>query len=311
MAELLSGIPSYLLAIAATAAIYAILSLGLNIAWGMTGMVNLGMVGFFAVGAYASAIATVTFKLPIAAGIVIAMLAAGLSGAIVTIATLRLQGDYLAIVTLGFAELVRLVANNESWLTNGSDGVSNIPGPWRAEVAAGVYNLTFCGLAFAALALCYLAAERMRGSAFGRVLRAIRDDEVVAASAGKPVLIYKLAAFTAGAMMLGLAGGLYAHFISYFSPENVRPLLTIYIFLALTLGGTANNRGAVAGAFALMILLEGSRFAGHAVQGLKIVQVAALREVLIGLLLILIMRLRPRGLFPEPLPRYRKPMEPR
>ena len=309
MAELLQGIPSYILAIAATAAIYAILCLGLNIVWGFAGLINLGMVGFFAVGAYASAIATVTFKLPILAGLVIAMIATGLFSALVTIATLRLRGDYLAIVTLGFAELVRLVANNESWLANGSDGISNIPGPWRAEVSAGVYNLIFCAIAFAALGLCYSAAERLRASPFGRALRAIREDEEAAAAAGKPLLAFKLKAFITGSMMLGLAGGLYAHFISYFSPENVRPLLTIYIFLALTLGGTANNRGAVAGAFLLMLFLEGSRFLGHALPGLKIVQQAALREMLIGLLLILVMRLRPQGLFPEPLPKFRNTKE--
>ncbi len=305
MAELLSGIPSYILAIAATAAIYAILCLGLNIVWGLAGLINLGMVGFFAVGAYASAIATVTLKLPILAGLITAMLVTGAVSAVVTIATLRLRGDYLAIVTLGFAELVRLVANNESWLANGSDGISNIPGPWRSEVSAGVYNLIFFGIAMTALALCYLLAERLRASPFGRALRAIREDEDVAAAAGKPLLAFKLKAFITGSMMLGLAGALYAHFVSYFSPENVRPTLTIYIFLALTLGGTANNRGAAAGAFLLMIFLEGSRFLGHAVPGLKIVQVAALREILIGLLLILVMRLRPQGIFPEPLPRFR------
>lgn len=304
--ELITGVPSYLLAIAATAAIYAILALGLNVIWGFGGMINLGMVGFFAIGAYVSAILTVDFGVPIAVGIAAGALVSGLLSLPLTLATLRLRGDYLAIVTLGFAEIVRLVVNNETWLTRGADGISNVPGPWRADLSPGVYNLVFCAIAVSCLILAYAVAERVRASAYGRSLRAIREDEDVAAVAGKPVVLFKLEAFTLGAMLLGFAGALFAHFTSYFSPDNVRPLLTIYIFLAITLGGTANNRGVVLGAFAVMAILEGTRFIAQDVGGLSIVQKAALREMLIGLLLILVMRLRPQGLLPEPLPRHRK-----
>jgi len=304
--DLISGVPSYVLAIGATAAIYAILAIGLNVIWGFGGMINLGMVGFFAVGAYVSALLTVDFGWPIALGMVAGAIVSGLISLPLTLATLRLRGDYLAIVTLGFAELVRLIANNETWLTRGADGISNIPGPWRADVAAGMYNLVFCLIAVACLVLVYFIAERVRASAYGRSLRAIREDEDVASVAGKPVMLFKLEAFTLGAMMLGFAGALFAHFTSYFSPDNVRPLLTIYIFLALTLGGTGNNLGAVVGAFVVMFILEGTRFMAQDVAGISIVQKAALREMLIGILLIVVMRLRPEGLFPEPLPRHKK-----
>ena len=305
MEFVVTGVPSYLLAIAATAAIYAILAIGLNVIWGFGGMINLGMVGFFAVGAYVSALLTVDFGWPIWAGMIAGSIAAGLISLPLTLATLRLRGDYLAIVTLGFAELVRLVANNEIWLTRGADGVSNVPGPWRAELAAGMYNLVFCLVAVACLALVYVVAERVRASAYGRSLRAIREDEDVAAVAGKPVVFFKLEAFTLGATILGFAGALFVHFTSYISPDNVRPLLTIYIFLALTLGGTANNKGAILGAFVVMAILEGTRFMAQDIGGLSIVQKAALREMLIGLLLIVVMRLRPQGLIPEPLPRHK------
>src|SRR5882757_8648049 len=117
----------YLVAIAVTAGIYAILALGTNVIWGMAGLVNLGLVGFFAVGAYTSALLTLKLGWPIWAGICAAIV---VTAAIVALVTVNLRGDYLAIVTLGFAETVRIVMSNEIWLANGTDGLSGIPGPF-------------------------------------------------------------------------------------------------------------------------------------------------------------------------------------
>jgi branched-chain amino acid transport system permease protein len=290
---------SYLLATLTFAGIYALLALGLNVIWGMAGMINLGMAGFFALGAYASALATTALGLPIVVGVAAAIGLAALCGGALSRLTLTLRGDYLAIVTLGFGEVVRLIAANEIWLTNGSDGIPGIPGPMRGALTPLQFNALSCGLVLAAVALVWAMTERLRRSPYGRVLRAIRDDEVAASVAGKPVRRFKVQAFALGAGILGLAGAAYAHFTSYIAPDIFRPLLTIYIFLALTAGGTGNTSGAVLGAGLVIVILEGSRFVEPLIPHLDGAQGAALREILIGSALILVMRLRPQGLLAE------------
>lgn len=290
---------SYLLATLTFAGLYALLALGLNVIWGMAGMINLGLAGFFALGAYASALATTALGLPIAAGIVLAVAVAAASGAALSRLTLTLRGDYLAIVTLGFAEVIRLIAANEIWLTNGSDGIPGIPGPMRGTLTPLGFNALSCALVLAGVAICWLLTERLRRAPYGRALRAIRDDETAAAVAGKPVRPLKVEAFALGAGILGLAGAAYAHFNSYVAPDIFRPLLTIYIFLALTAGGTGNPNGAVLGAGLVILILEGSRFLEPLIPGLTGAQGAALREMTIGIALIVVMRLRPEGLLAE------------
>src|ERR1700712_1032874 len=120
---------NYLIAMATIACVYGLMTVSLNLSWGITGMVNLGIAGFFGIGAYTSALLTTKLHVPVAAAVLCAMAAGAVAGAVLTFATLRLRDDYLAIVTLGFAEIVRLVALNELWLTNGSDGISGIPSP--------------------------------------------------------------------------------------------------------------------------------------------------------------------------------------
>ena len=137
---------NYLLAMAVFAGLYALMALGLNVIWGLAGMVNLGLAGFFAVGAYASALLTVRLGWPVPAGWAAAALLSAALGAVVALVTARLRGDYLAIVTLGFAEVVRLAASNEIWLTNGTDGISGVPAPWRASFTPAGYNLFYAGL---------------------------------------------------------------------------------------------------------------------------------------------------------------------
>ena len=290
---------SYLLATLTFAGIYALLALGLNVIWGMAGMINLGLAGFFALGAYASALATVALGLPIVLGVMIGIGSAALAGALLSRLTLNLRGDYLAIVTLGFGEVIRLFAANEIWLTNGSDGISGIPGPFRGTLTPLQFNALCCALVLLAVALAWLMTERLRRSPYGRALRAIRDDETAAAVAGKPVRRYKVQAFAIGAGLLGLAGAAYAHFTSYVAPDIFRPLLTIYIFLALTAGGTGNTKGAVLGAVLVMVILEGSRFIEPLFHGMSGAQGAALREIIIGTTLIVVMRIRPEGLLAE------------
>jgi len=290
---------SYLVAMLVFAGLYALMALGLNVIWGLAGMVNLGLVGFFAVGAYASALLTTKLLWPMALGWAAGAVMAAAAGALMAVIVARLRGDYLAIVTLGFAEVIRLVASNEIWLTNGTDGISGIPGPWRGAVTPQGFNLVFLGIVWTAVAVAFLLCARVSHSPFGRVLRAVREDEDVAAVAGKPVLWFKLRAFCLGAAVVGFAGALYAHYNAYVAPDGFAPLLTIYIVLALTAGGVGSMRGAVLGALVVMLLLEGTRFLAQEIPGVTPVQKAALRESIIALSLILLLRFRPQGLIPE------------
>src|SRR5215470_4417408 len=181
---------NYLIAMAVSAGLYALMALGLNVIWGMAGQVNLGLVGFFAVGAYVSALLTLKLGVPIAVGILAGALAAAAVGAVVSLVTARLRGDYLAIVTLGFAETVRIVASNEIWLTNGTDGLSGIPRPFGSDLTPVQFNLFYLCLVAAMVTVLFVLIDRLSHSPFARVLRAIREDEQVASVAGKHVLIF-------------------------------------------------------------------------------------------------------------------------
>ena len=297
---------NYLLAMGVFAGLYALMALGLNLIWGVAGMINLGLAGSVAVGAYTSALLTVKLGWPIAAGWAAAALTSALLGAGIAVVTARLRGDYLAIVTLGFAEVIRLGAGNEIWLTNGTDGISGVPGPWRAELDALQFNLVYLCLVWAAVAILGLILARLATAPFGRVLRAIREDEVVAQVAGHRILRFKVQAFAVGSAVLGLAGGMYAHFNAYVAPDAFMPLLTIYVVLALTAGGTGRMPAAAVGAVLVVFLLEGTRFLAGILPGFTPVQIAALREAVIGGTLILLLHLRPDGLLPERPPHYER-----
>jgi branched-chain amino acid transport system permease protein len=298
---------NYLVAMATFACLYALLALGLNLVWGMAGMINLGLVGFFGFGAYVSAIATRRGGAPIVVGVVAALTLTAVAGGVMAMVTVRLRGDYLAIITLGFSEVVRLVASNEIWLTNGTDGISGIPGPWRGRVTPVTFNLIFLGVAALAVSVALLVLQRVRFSPYGRVLRAIRDDDQVAAVAGKHVVRFKVEAFAVSAGILGVTGALWGHYTSYIAPDVFVPLVTLYVVLALTAGGTGNNWGAIAGAFLVVFFMEATRFATGWMPGLKPVQVAAVRELLIGASLLIVLRFRPAGLLPERLERHAAP----
>ncbi len=293
---------NYIVALGVTAGLYALMALGLNVMWGMAGLVNLGLVGFFAVGAYTSALLTTKLGVAIGVGMLAGGLAGGVAGALVALLTARLRGDYLAIVTLGFAESLRVTASNETWLTNGTDGMSGIPGPWRSLLSPVRVQPRLPGIGRRNRAgRLRHRAQRLSYSPFGRVLRAIRDDDQVAAVAGKPVLAFKVLAFAIGCTALGLAGALYAHYTSFIVPDIFVPLLTLYIKMALLSGGVGNNRGAVLGGVLIVVFLEGTRFVTPLIPGLGPVQGAALQQFLVTASLLVVLRYRTRGLIPEPL----------
>ena len=287
----------YLVAIGTLVGIRALLTLGLNVQWGLTGLVNLGVVAFFAIGAYTSGLLAVAgVSLPLAW--VAALVASGAAGGAVAVVTLRLREDYLAIVTLGFGEVLRLFLLNETWLTRGANGITGIPRPFRAWFPAH-YDLFFLSAVVLAVAVVYVALERVRRSPFGRVLRAIREDETVATVAGKAVVRFKVQAFVIGAVVAGLAGVFFGHYLAYLEPNMFLPQETLFVWLALILGGSGNNRGAIVGAVLLLGLLEGSRFAKDAIPFLTGVRLAAAQQMLVGVLLVVLMIRRPEGLLPE------------
>jgi branched-chain amino acid transport system permease protein len=289
---------SYVAFIATIGGIYALLALSLNLVWGSTGLVNLGLAGFFAVGAYASAITTGAGA-PVPVGLLAAVAGSIAAGLLVTFATLRLRDDYLAIVTLGFAEVVRLVAVNERWLTNGADGISGIRTPFKQTFGPQGFDLFYFGLVSIFVVLVWFVLRRIDLSPYGRTLKAIREDQELAAFAGKSVLRFKFEAFALSAAIAGLAGALYGHQQSYISPDHFQPLITIYIFLAVTAGGVGRPVGAVAGAYVVVVFLETTRFVAAVVPGLEPVQIASVREMLVGAALILVLRLKPQGILPE------------
>lgn len=297
---------SYLVAMATLAAIYGLMVLGLNIMWGMAGLVNLGIAGFFAVGAYGSALAVLVLHWPIWLGMAAGALATAAVAGLTCAGLLGLRNDYFAIVTLGFAEAVRLVSENEIWLTRGTDGISGIPQPLKGVLGPD-FNLFYLALCLAILGLAFWMAERLRASPFGRVLRALRDDPQVTAVAGKPVGRLQVKAFALGGLLIGLAGALYAHYTSFISPELFVPLLTVYVFLAGTAGGRGSNVGALLGSFLVIFFLESTRFATAVLPFLDPVQVAAGRGMLIGILFLLVLAVRPHGLMREPVQRWSGP----
>jgi len=291
----------YVISTLTVGGVFALLALSLNLAWGMTGMVNLGLAGFFAVGAYASAIAT-TGGAPILAGFAVAVLAGIIAGLIVTFSTLRLRDDYLAIVTLGFGEVVRLVALNERWLTNGADGISGIPGPFREQLGSSGFAVVYLILTTLVVGLVLWMLRRLDAAPYGRVIKALREDQELARFAGKPVLKFKFEVFALAAAIASIAGALYGHLQSYISPDHFQVLITIYIFLAVTAGGVGRPAAAVAGAYAVVIFLETTRFLADVVPWLSPVQLAALREVMVGAALLIVLIWRPRGFMPEKTP---------
>jgi branched-chain amino acid transport system permease protein len=292
-----------------TALSYAIICLGLNIQWGQTGLFNVGVAGFVAVGAYASALLTTPetvdrfggFAMPMAVGWIGAMIAAALCAAVVGVVTLRLRADYLAITTFGIAVALQLVALNAQGLTGGPFGIGFIPRPFAA-VAEQPTAFIFANLGLVAgvTLVVYLALERLVRSPWGRVLRAVREDEMAAASLGKSPGRYRLQAFVLGAAVMGLAGAVQAHFIGFIAPENYLPSLTFQVWAMLIVGGSGNNRGAVLGAFVVWGLWSLSGFAVSAIfPPEQQARAAALQIVAIGAMLAAILVVRPRGLLGE------------
>jgi branched-chain amino acid transport system permease protein len=290
---------AYLVTILILASISAIVALGLNIQWGVAGLVNFGVVGFYSIGAYATAIVALGGGGAwggLAAGIVVS----AAFSAVIALLTVRLNDDYLAIVALGFAEVVRLVLLNEAWLTGGPLGISGIPRPLAGLVREASYPLVLLSIILLALAAAFLVSEALVRSPFGRALRAVRDDDTVAAALGKNALTLRVKAFAAGGAIIGLAGGLHAFYITYIDPSQFTSIVTAYAFMAVIAGGRGSNIGLIIGAGSIMALLEATRFLKDVIPFLDGTKLAALRLAMIGAGIILLLIFRPQGAMAEP-----------
>jgi branched-chain amino acid transport system permease protein len=288
----------YLVAILTFVSLAVLLGFALNVQWGQAGMINFGLAGFYGVGAYTAAILSKNGADGFTATVAAIAMTAGLS-ALVSLATLKLREDYLAITTLAFSELVRLVLTNETWLTGGANGIRDIPRPLIGLVGGEGYELFFLLLCLVLVAATYLVLERIIRSPFGRALRAVREDDIVAATLGKNVLALRVKAFAIGGAVIGLAGALHAYYFTYIDPGEFAGFVTVYAFMAVIVGGKGSNRGLLLGACTVMILLEGTRFLKDFVPFLSAQQAASLRLMLIGAGLVLILIFRPDGISSE------------
>lgn len=303
--------------IIAVALLFVMLALGLNIVVGFAGLLDLGYIAFFAVGAYSYALlASPQFAvhwpfmvlLPLGAAI------AAVFGILLGAPTLRLRGDYLAIVTLGFGEIIRVFLNNLNRpvnITNGPQGITLID-PLQMGGFSLAQTHTFAGLTFSPVHNYYLVflvcamlsiglSLRLQNSRIGRAWVAIRDDELAASAMGINTRNVKLLAFAMGATFGGVAGGLFASFQGFISPESFQLIDSIMVLCMVVLGGMGNVAGVVLGAVLLTALPEALRYIGPLQQswfGEVMVDPADLRMLLFGLALVLMMLLRPEGLWP-------------
>ena len=287
---------AYFIAIAIMVLIYLLLAGGLALHYGFTGLINFGHVGFFAIGSYTSALLSVQ-GVPIFASMAAATTLAALSAYPLGIIALRLRGDYLAIVTLGFSESIRMVLQKEEWLTRGVHGVSGIPrlfADWAGAAMADTWILIFLLIV---VVIVFSLINGIIKSPFGRVIESIRDDEVATQALGKDPARFKTRSLMIGAGIAGLAGAFQSHYLTFISPEQFVPLTTFYIWIAIIIGGADRLRGVIVGTIALMVILEGSRFLRDFVGGVTEVQLASVRFAIVGLALICSVLYRPQGLF--------------
>jgi len=306
--------PTYLLFLVSLAGMYALLSLGLNVQWGYAGLINFSVAAFFGLGAYVPALLSASgsplpWDVSPIAGLFVAVAATVVLALAIGIPTLSLREDYLAIASLGLAEVLRLVVRNQQSWTNGTNGVGGIPlffegvpvlGTFASDIGTvdvGIYTLGYQfwnGLlnfliVAAFVAGSYLVLRRVHRSPWGRVLRTIRSDEDLAEALGKNTYAFRMQAFVLGSVVAMLAGVYYAYSNYFITPDIFDPIFTFYAWIAVILGGSGSNRGALLGGVVIVAIVEGTRALGVG---------ASWRLFAVGALIVVIMRFRPQGVLP-------------
>lgn len=367
---------SYIVSLTISTALFALFALGLNVQWGFAGLINFGHIAFMTLGAYATVLLSseqginlmmmVIKDVPLPLAVLVGALLAALLGLIIGFSTLRLREDYLAIVTIGVSEVIRLIALNEEWLTRGTFGVQRYPLPledfdpsgfskvimialltavagfaawrlWRREIKKlrnrkpeketkrksilslawaifvtlfGLWVYINCALAInnynykaglmlillLVLAGVYWGLEFLINSPWGRVLKAIREDEEVPRALGKNVFWYKLQAFMLGGVIAGVAGAFYAWQLTTVYPNSFEPLITFYAWTIIVLGGAGNNAGVVLGAIIFWAYDSLTRLVLPELGVVDDARLGAFRIMVIGLILMILMMWRPQGI---------------
>ncbi len=274
----------YKLDVAIISGIYIILALGLNVVVGYAGLLNLGFVAFYAIGAYGYALLNTKLGIGFWSAMPLSVLLTTAAGFILAVPSLRLKGDYLAIVTLGFGEIVRLVLNNWDSFTRGPNGISGIEPPYLfgnpiSTLPRYYYLVLTCVL------LTIFVMKRVQDSKTGRAWISIREDEIASAAMGIPTTRYKLYAFAFGAFWAGLAGCLFAAKMRFVSPESFTFMESVLILCMVIIGGSGSIAGVVAGAIVLVSLPEVLR------------EAQTYRMLALGSALVFLMIFRPQGIF--------------
>jgi len=346
----LTGYFLYFLSLLTVGGIYAIIALGLNVQWGFAGLFNVGIAGFVAVGAYTYALLTTAnsalhyggLELPLAVGAIAAMITSGLVAGIVGLICIRLRSDYLAIATIGIAEIIKLILKNETVITNGPRGINKIPRAWEHLTEERFYSSApmtwiadattwqsffaslprwwwqpmFALTVLLSLYIIYRALEQARISPWGRMMTAIREREPAARAAGKNVTNRRIEAFIVGAVIMGFAGALFAQHLRLIDPTNTfdPAKMTFLVWVMLIIGGSGNNRGAMLGGFLIWFIWSASELVINGGidlfrtyftsidAGILRTRAGFLRMLLIGLALQFILQRYPNGILPEARP---------
>jgi branched-chain amino acid transport system permease protein len=286
----------YTMSIATSALIYVMLCMGLNVVVGYAGLLDLGYIAFFAVGAYISGIFTTVLGWPMWAALIATIVACITAGIIIGAPTLRLRSDYLAIVTLGFGEIIRITANNLK-ITGGPSGIHGIPtwsfGPWSFDDGFNLFGIDFPErvvfyyfVAAVVIVVGVIGAGRLAKGRLGRAWKAVRDDEDAAEAMGINTYIAKISAYIIGAVWAGMAGQLMATHLSAISPNSFQFLYSALILMAVVLGGMGSTPGVIIGALFVSLAPELLR------------DFAEWRYLIFGVLLVVVMLFRPSGLWP-------------
>lgn len=278
------GLSSYILRVLTMIALYSLLGLSLNLITGYTGQVSIGHAGFCAIGGYTSALLNVTFGMNFVSSAICAMIVAGIFGLLLGAPTLRLSGTYLTIATLGFGEIIRMMALNWESLTGGPLGVSNIMRPVIFGVELTTFNGGLFYLSVFLLLIVSLFIYSLIRSKMGRAFMAIRDDELVATLMGIEVTRYKVTSFVISSMIAGLGGSFYVHMVRFIDPNTFNFDISILIISIVILGGMGTMKGIFLGSALLISFPEVLRFASE------------YRFILYGLILVLMIRFKPEGL---------------
>ena len=277
-------VADYFLDVAILAGIYIILALGLNVVVGFTGLLNLGFVAFYAFGAYSYALLNTRFGLGFWSALPFSVGLSTIACFLLAIPALRLRGDYLAIVTLGFGEITRLILNNWDSLTMGPNGISGISAPGIFSLPLGKLSYFYYLVLFFVL-ITVFTTKRVYSSKIGRAWVAIREDEIASSIMGINTTMYKLYAFAFGAFWAGLAGAVFAGKMQFVSPESFTFMESVLILCMVILGGLGSIPGVILGALILVLLPELLR------------EIQLYRMLALGAGLVLLMVFRPQGLF--------------